>query len=72
MKRKDEEASPASMPVKEEFDVKEEPESGSAGSRAEMPAQASQPSVLEDERPHEPENLDPNRDTQENFFEYLG
>ena len=36
----------------------------------EAPTQASQPSVLENERPHEPESEfpDPNRDTQENFL----
>ena len=66
MKGKDEEASTASMPVKEEFDVKEKLESGFAGSRA--PAQASQPSVLVNEWPHEPENPDPDRDAQENFL----
>ena len=48
------------MPAKEEFDE---------GSTLEMPTQASQPSVLENERPHEPEIPDPNRDTQENSFQ---
>ena len=44
------------MPVKEDFfDVKEEFESGSPGSGNGTPAQAGQPSVLENERPHEPE-----------------
>ena len=73
-----EEASMASMPAKEEFDVKEEPEefgvkeepeSESGGSRNGTPAQASQPSVLENERPHEPEVPVSNRDTQEAFFQ---
>ena len=53
-KCKEEEASTTSTPAKEDFDVKEEPESESAGSRAKMPAQASQPSVLETERGLEP------------------
>ena len=33
-----------------------------------MPAQASQPSSLGSERPYEPENPDPNRDTQDNLL----
>ena len=69
MKCKDEDTSTSSMPVKEEFDAKEAPESESEGSRVEVPAQASQPSVLESEQPHEPETPDPNRDTQENLFQ---
>ena len=47
---------PKMVPVKEDFfDVKEEPETESPGSGHGMPAQACQPSVLENERPHEPE-----------------
>ena len=42
-KCKEEGASTTSMPAKEEIDVKNEPESESAGSRPEMPAQTSQP-----------------------------
>ena len=48
------------MPAKEEFDDKEEAESGSASSRVEAPAQASQPAASDNERPHEPEIPDPN------------
>ena len=68
VKRKDEDASTASAPVKAEQEVKEEIESGSGGSRAVMPAQTSQASSSGNGRPYEPENSDPNRDTQENLL----
>ena len=47
---------PKMVPAKEDFfDVKEEFESGSPGSGNGTPAQVNQPSVLENERPHVPE-----------------
>ena len=56
------------MPAKGEQEVKEEFESGSGGSRAAMPAHASQASSFGNGRPYEPENSDPNRDVREDIL----